>query len=111
MLHYEGGNRVHRNEDTLELFVPSVTEYDMEKMREIGVLTPRTLLPTDSIINPLVKKNNTKTWADRARVEQASACVKLFTHDTEFLLMVAEQEGDAHEDMLDEYSRPLAERP
>tara|TARA_B110000971_G_scaffold77948_1_gene80117 strand:+ start:275 stop:1117 length:843 start_codon:yes stop_codon:yes gene_type:complete len=74
----------------------------MEKMREIGVLTPRTLLPTDSIINPLFKKNNTKTWADRARVEQASACVKLFTHDTEFLLMVAEQEGDAHEDMLDD---------
>jgi hypothetical protein len=102
MLHYEGGNRAHRNEDTPELFVPSVTEYDMEKMREIGVLTPRTLLPTDSIINPLVKKNNTKTWADRARVEQASACVKLFTHDTEFLLMVAEQEGDAHEDMLDD---------
>ena len=102
MLHYEGGIRVQRNEDTPELFVPSVTEYDMEKMREIGVLTPRTLLPTDSIINPLVKKNNTKTWADRARVEQASACVKLFTHDTEFLLMVAEQEGDAHEDMLDE---------
>lgn len=102
MLHYEGGLRVQRNEDTPELFVPSVTEYDMEKMREIGVLTPRTLLPTDSIINPLVKKNNTKTWADRARVEQASACVKLFTHDTEFLLMVAEQEGDAHEDMLDD---------
>ena len=102
MLHYEGGIRVQRNEDTPELFVPSVTEYDMEKMREIGVLTPRTLLPTDSIINPLVKKNNTKTWADRARVEQASACVKLFTHDTEFLLMVAEQEGDAHEDMLDD---------
>ena len=102
MLHYEGENRDHRNEDTPELFVPSVTEDDMEKMREIGVLTPRTLLPTDSIINPLVKKNNTKTWADRARVEQASACVKLFTHDTEFLLMVAEQEGDAHEDMLDD---------
>ena len=102
MLHYEGGDRAHRNEDTPELFVPSVTEYDMEKMREIGVLTPRTLLPTDSIINPLVKKNNTKTWADRARVEQASACVKLFTHDTEFLLMVAKQEGDAHEDMLDD---------
>ena len=102
MLHYEGGNRVHRNEDTPELFVPSVTEDDMEKMREIGVLTPRTLLPTDSIINPLVKKNNTKTWADRARVSEASACVKLFTRDTEFLLMVAEQEGDAHEDMLDD---------
>jgi hypothetical protein len=102
MLHYEGENRDHRNEDTPELFVPSVTEDDMEKMREIGVLTPRTLLPTDSIINPLVKKNNNKTWADRARVEQASACVKLFTHDTEFLLMVAEQEGDAHEDMLDD---------
>ena len=102
MLHYEGGNRTFRNEDTPELFVPSVTECDMDKMREIGVLTPRTLLPTDSTINPLVKKANTKTWADRARVEQASACVKLFTHNTEFLLMVAEQEGDAHEDMLDE---------
>jgi len=102
MLHYEGENRAFRNEDTPELFVPSITECDMDKMREIGVLTPRTLLPTDSTINPLVKKANTKTWADRARVEQASACVKLFTHDTEFLLMVAEQEGDAHEDMLDE---------
>ena len=102
MLHYEGGNRTFRNEDTPELFVPSVTECDMDKMREIGVLTPRTLLPTDSTINPLVKKANTKTWADRTRVEQASACVKLFTHNTEFLLMVAEQEGDAHEDMLDD---------
>ena len=101
MLHYEGG-RTFRNEDTPELFVPSVTECDMNKMREIGVLTPRTLLPTDSTINPLVKKANTKTWADRARVEQASACVKLFAHHTEFLLMVAEQEGDAHEDMLDD---------
>lgn len=101
MLHYEGGNR-HRNEDTPELFVPDVTECDIEKMREIGVLTPRSLLPTDSTINPLFKKYNTKTWADRARVAQASACVKLFAHDTEFLLMVAKQEGDAHEDMLDE---------
>ena len=97
VLEYSTDSHTLRNEDTADVFVPEITKEDMEKAREIGVLTPRSVLPCDKIAQaPAIP-----TWLQIA-VLGCSPKVKSVADDIEFLLMVAEQEGDAHEDILDE---------
>jgi len=78
----------------------------MDKMREIGVLTPRSLLPTDHIAPPFTM-DRPDTWAERVVplypfIKKHKEEHDSFISDTEFLLMISDKEGDAHEDMLDE---------
>jgi len=97
ILAYSTDSRTFRNEDTIDVFVPEITKEDEEKAREIGVLTPRSVLPCDKTN----RAPDIPTWLQIA-VLACSPQVKSVADDIEFLLMVAEQEGDAHEDILDE---------
>jgi len=77
---------------------------DYEKAREIGVLTPRSLVDSDRVPAPFSGPKD--TWAQKIS-GKSSASAHIDAHQglidgIDFLLFQSEMEGDAHEDMLDD---------
>ena len=95
-----------------------LTEEDFEKAREIGVLTPRSVLPSDRVLRPPIVSDGSSaaddaiydqavelSWAERASGKKGLTPQNLRDMDldeVEFLLMVAEQEGDENENIMDD---------
>ena len=78
--------------------IMTVESEDLDKAKEIGILTPREVLDTD---RQVILKPAKDTWATRIHGKNAKKPLSL-TDEIDFLLMQSKQEGDYHEDMLDD---------
>ena len=95
--------------DTTRPFVPSVAPEDVEKAREIGVLSPKSLNKNDLIPTPFVKKM--PTWAQKTKnIDPENDHLtnhKKLIDDIDFLLM---QENNENQHILDHAEQWIEEQ-
>lgn len=78
---------------------------DIEYARDIGILTPREVVPTD-FVPAVVPEPRVPTWASKASdgsgQDRHDQHYKKLMADIDFLKLQASQEADSHEEMLDD---------
>jgi hypothetical protein len=90
---------------------------DVEMARQIGVLTPREIIPSDRMAAPMITETDgsneqddalyeqaaTISWAQRASGKKPLSLQEIRDRDIadlEFLMLQAQEEGDDHEDTM-----------
>ena len=109
VLHLHFPNTSSPTNDTNRPFVPSVAPEDVEKARNIGILSPKSLNQNDLIPKPFIKK--LPTWAQKTKNTDPQndhfLNHKKLINDIHFLLM---QDNNENQDIIHEAEQWIEEQ-